>query len=144
MKYSRFEELPVWKDAIELAVRVFAFTANPVFRRYPGVRDQMERASVSVSNNIAEGFERGTTNELLRFLYISRGSCGEARSVLWLCHYLPGFENLRSQISDQQPRRFRVKYVPGVNQHKTPTFEAAILNRTRAETRKRSSRPSRA
>ena len=108
MKYNRFEELPVWKDAIQLAVRVFALTAKPVFRRYPGVRDQMERASVSVSNNIAEGFERGTTNELVNFLYISRGSCGETRSVLCLCHYLLGFENLRSEISDLRLRAEKI------------------------------------
>jgi four helix bundle protein len=104
MKYKRFEDLPVWKDAIELAVRVFALTCKPVFRRYRGVRDQIERSSVSVSNNIAEGFERGTTPELLTFLYISRGSCGETRSVLCLCDRLPGFEDLRSEISDLRSR----------------------------------------
>ncbi|HET6646852.1 MAG TPA: four helix bundle protein [Pyrinomonadaceae bacterium] len=98
MKYKRFEDLPVWQDAIELAVKVFAFTARPVFRRYPGVRDQIERSSVSISNNIAEGFERGTTPELVTFLYISRGSCGETRSVLCLCERLPGFFDLRSEI----------------------------------------------
>jgi four helix bundle protein len=100
MKYSRFEELPVWKDAIELAVRVFALTARPVFRRYYSARDQLERASMSISNNIAEGFERGTTQETLTFLYISRGSSGETRSVLCLCERLPGFTDLRSEISD--------------------------------------------
>jgi len=55
MKYQRFEDLPVWQDAIELAVRVFELTAQPVFRRYPGIRNQMARAAVSISNNIAEG-----------------------------------------------------------------------------------------
>ena len=104
MKYKRFEDLPVWKDAIELAVRVFALTSKPVFRRYRGARDQIERSSVSVSNNIAEGFERGTSQELLTFLYISRGSCGETRSVLCLCDRLPGFEDLRSEISDLRSR----------------------------------------
>jgi four helix bundle protein len=100
MKYSRFEELPVWKAAIELAVRVFALTSRPVFRRYRSVRDQVERASMSISNNIVEGFERGTTQETLTFLYISRGSAGETRSVLCLCERLPGFVDLRSEISD--------------------------------------------
>jgi four helix bundle protein len=104
MKYKRFEDLPVWQDAIELAVKVFAFTARPIFRRYPGVRDQIERSSVSVSNNIAEGFERGTTPELVTFLYISRGSCGETRSVLCLCERLPGFLDLKSEISDLKLR----------------------------------------
>ena len=104
MKYKRFEDLPVWRDAIELAVKVFALTARPIFRRYPGVRDQIERSSVSISNNIAEGFERGNTPELVTFLYTSRGSCGETRSVLCLCERLPGFLDLKSEISDLKLR----------------------------------------
>ncbi len=64
MKYKRFEELPVWKDAIELAVRVFELTSVASFRRYRSVCDQIERAAMSVSNNIAEGFERGTNRKL--------------------------------------------------------------------------------
>jgi len=104
MKYSRFEDLPVWQDAIELAVRVFELTARPEFRRYASVRDQIERASMSISNNIAEGFERGTTLETLTFLYISRGSAGETRSVLCLCERLSGLANLRSEIPDLKSR----------------------------------------
>ena len=100
MKYSRFEELPVWKDAIELAVRVFELTSRPVFRRYRTVRDQLERSSMSISNNIAEGFERGTTQETLTFLYISRGSSGETRSAFCLCERLTGLHDLKSEISD--------------------------------------------
>jgi four helix bundle protein len=73
MKYNRFEELPVWKAAVDLAVGVFKFTSSPIFRRYYSVRNQLERSSMSVSNNIAEGFERGTTPELLTFLYIAVG-----------------------------------------------------------------------
>ena len=102
MKYKRFEDLPVWKDAIELAVRVFALTARPNFKGYGGLRDQIERAVVSISNNIAEGFERGTTPELLTFLYISRGSSGETRSLLCLIDRLPGFEDLRSEIKSRE------------------------------------------
>ena len=76
MKYKRFEDLPVWKDGIELAVRTFALTGKPCFRGHAGTRNQLENAVVSISNNIAEGFERGTTQELLTFIYISRGSAG--------------------------------------------------------------------
>ncbi len=111
MKYNRFEDLPVWQDAIELAVRVFAFTTRPVFKRYRGVQDQIERSSVSVSNNIAEGFERGTTPELLTFLYISRGSAGETRSVLHLCDRLPGFADLKFEISDISDLRSRAESI---------------------------------
>jgi four helix bundle protein len=100
MKYNWFEELPAWKAAIELAVGVYDLTAKPIFRRRYSIRDQLERAAMSVSNNIAEGFERGTTQELLTFLYIARGSSGETRSVLCLCDRLPGFADLKSEISD--------------------------------------------
>lgn len=127
MKYKRFEDLPVWQDAIDLAVRVFALTRKAVFRRYPGVRDQIERASVSVSNNIAEGFERGTTQELLTFLYISRGSCGETRSVLCLCERLPDLVNLRSEISNRARRAFPGNRAPGVILCKTLTSEASVI-----------------
>ena len=89
MKYKRFEDLPVWNAAIDLAVAIYALTSKPDFAPHPGLRDQFERASVSVSNNIAEGFERGTNNELLIFLYISRGSAGETRSMLCLLERLP-------------------------------------------------------
>jgi len=75
--YERFEDLPVWNAAIELAVAVFALTSQHQFKSQYSLRDQLERAAVSVSNNIAEGFERGTNNELLMFLYTSRGSAGE-------------------------------------------------------------------
>ena len=85
MKYERFEDLPVWKAAIGLAKRVYTMTANSTFKGHFSLRDQIERAAVSVSSNIAEGFERGTTQELLTFLYIARGSAGEVRSLLCFC-----------------------------------------------------------
>jgi len=59
---------------------------------------------VSVSNNIAEGFERGTTQELLTFIYIARGSAGEVRSMLCLLERLPIFANLKSEISNLKLR----------------------------------------
>ncbi|MBI4488286.1 MAG: four helix bundle protein [Deltaproteobacteria bacterium] len=68
MKYRRFEELPVWQESAELARRMYEFTFVEPLRRHPGLRDQLERAALSVSNNIAEGFERGTTTELLEIV----------------------------------------------------------------------------
>ncbi|MBZ5515840.1 MAG: four helix bundle protein [Acidobacteriia bacterium] len=104
MKYERFEQLPVWQAAIEFAVEIYALTAKPVFRRHRSLRDQVERAAVSVSNNIAEGFERGTNNELLSFLYIARGSAGEVRSMLHLLGRMPAFCDLESEIRDLMAR----------------------------------------
>jgi four helix bundle protein len=100
MKYNRFEELPVWQAAIELAVGVFALTARPEFKVYASMRNQIERAAGSISNNISEGFERGTTPELLTFIYISRGSAGETRSMLCLLERLPRIPDLKSEISN--------------------------------------------
>ncbi len=100
MKYNRFEDLPVWQAAIDFSVAVYALTATPDFKNHYSLRDQLERASVSISNNIAEGFERGTTPELLTFLYIARGSSGECRSMLGLFEKIPHFDNLKPQVAN--------------------------------------------
>jgi four helix bundle protein len=100
MKYDRFEQLPVWQTEIKLATQIYSLTKQPPFRRQRSLRDQIERAAVSVSNNIAEGFERGTTQELLTFLYIARGSAGEVRSMLCLIEGIAEFANLKSEISN--------------------------------------------
>jgi len=89
--YDRFEQLPIWQAAVKLGQQIYALTAKPAFRRQRSLRDQIERLAVSVSNNIAEGFERGTTQELLTFLYIARGSAGEVRSMLCLLEGIPQF-----------------------------------------------------
>ena len=79
-----FEDLFVWKKARELANAIYAVCdQSPVSRDF-GLRDQLQRASVSVMSNIAEGFERGTTPDFLHFLYIAKGSAGELRSQLYL------------------------------------------------------------
>jgi len=100
MKYERFEDLPVWQLAIELAVGVYELTKDKFFNQSGDLRDQIRRSSLSVSNNIAEGFERGSTAELLAFLYISRGSCGETRSMLLFTERFPEAAHLASQIPD--------------------------------------------
>jgi len=100
MRYSRFEDLPVWNSAIDLAAQVYELSSKPAFSGRYSLRDQIERAAVSVSNNIAEGFERGTTQELLTFVYIARGSAGEVRSMLCLFERLGSFANFKSEISN--------------------------------------------
>lgn len=101
MKYERFEELPVWQAAADLAAKMFGWTNQVWFRGKGDLANQFQRAALSISNNIAEGFERGTTNELLQFLYIARGSAGEVRSMLAVMERMLGEEsNLRSQISN--------------------------------------------
>jgi four helix bundle protein len=100
MKYKRFEDTPVWKAAIDAGVRAFLLVDDPAFRGRGDLRDQMQRAAASISNNIAEGFEKGTTQELITYLFHARGSAGEVRSMTWLLDALPWFNNLKSEISD--------------------------------------------
>jgi len=59
MKYSTFEELPVWKASSEFALKVFEFTNKADLRGLGDIKNQIERAALWISNNIAEGFERG-------------------------------------------------------------------------------------
>ncbi|GAB5443172.1 MAG: hypothetical protein Fues2KO_35210 [Fuerstiella sp.] len=98
--YERFEDLPVWNLAVELATQVFPWTQQSHFRGQGDLANQLQRAALSVSNNIAEGFERGSTAELLQFLYIARGSAGEVRSMLCVMERLDRFSDLKSDISN--------------------------------------------
>jgi len=112
MTYKRFEDLPVWQAAMRLAEDVHSLIRHRPLRALRALCDQLQRAALSVSNNIAEGFERGTTAELLSFLYIARGSAGEVRSMLIFADRLlakqdgaesqPSLEisDLKSQISE--------------------------------------------
>ena len=100
MKYNRFEDLPVWRHAARLAVRVYALCEDDAFLRRGDLVSQLRRATLSISNNIAEGFERGTTRDLIIFLYIARGSAGEVRSMLTITQRMRGFEDARSEISN--------------------------------------------
>ena len=81
-KYKHFEELPVWQEAARLYNQVLDLLEEPGVPLTAGLRNQLDRAALSISNNIAEGFERATTNELLSFIAISRGSSGEVRSMM--------------------------------------------------------------
>jgi four helix bundle protein len=100
LKFERFEDLPVWKDSVALVVRIFKVTRDKRFDGLGDIANQIQRAGLSVSNNIAEGFERGTTQELIMFLHYARGSAGEVRSVLSVLERLGNFDDLKSQISD--------------------------------------------
>lgn len=97
MKYSRFEDLPVWKAASDLFVRVDTLVKFPGFRGKGDLANQLHRAALSVSNNIAEGFEMGTTEQLITFLYHAKGSAGEVRSMLRNMDRLEDFGNFKSE-----------------------------------------------
>lgn len=100
MTYQRFEDVPVWQSAIDIAERVFALTTDRAFAGQGDIANQLQRAALSVSNNVAEGFERGSTQELIAFLYYARGSAGEVRSILCLLERMSRFAHLLSQVFD--------------------------------------------
>ena len=98
MTCQRFEDLPVWQEAARLYEQTEDLLEKESFQASRGFRDPLDRAALSVSHNVAEGFERGTTNELLQFIYIARGSAGEVRSMLNLKRRRVRLPNLKSQI----------------------------------------------
>jgi four helix bundle protein len=100
VNYQRFEELPVWNDAIGLALRVRALSQAGHLSGVGDLKNQIERATISISNNIAEGFERGTNQELVSFLYTAKGSSAEVRSMLHLLARLPDMDGLSPQIEE--------------------------------------------
>ncbi|MEE9431400.1 MAG: four helix bundle protein [Melioribacteraceae bacterium] len=78
---EKFEDLNVWKESMRLSVNVYKALKNC---KDFGLRDQMQRASVSVPSNISEGFERESNKEYIRFLFIAKASCGELRTQIYL------------------------------------------------------------
>jgi len=76
-KIEGFEDLVVWQSAIELAAEIYRdFEPTRDFT----LKNQIQRAAISISSNIAEGYERGSNKEFVQFLYYAKGSCGEVRS----------------------------------------------------------------
>ncbi|MDO9510185.1 MAG: four helix bundle protein [Bacteroidales bacterium] len=80
MNYTSFEDLPIWQKSREFAKRVFEITSEEPFIKDFRFRDQIRASAGSISDNIAEGFERSGNKEFVQFLYIAKGSSGEARS----------------------------------------------------------------
>lgn len=79
-----FEDLETWKSARKLTNRIYHLTSNGKFSKDYGLTDQIRRASVSIMSNIAEGYERGGNQELIQYLSIAKGSCGEVRCQLYI------------------------------------------------------------
>jgi len=84
MGISRFEELIAWQKARSLAASIYRITAQGGFAKDFGLKDQIQRAAVSVMSNIAEGFERGSAAEFHQYLVIAKASCAEVRSQLYV------------------------------------------------------------
>lgn len=96
--YKHFEDLPSWQAAATLYNLVLDLLEDHGAAFTPGYRNQLDRAALSVSNNIAEGFERMTTGELLAFLAIARGSASEVRSMMAVIRARPKLRAFRPAL----------------------------------------------
>jgi len=85
-KVNRFEDLKVWQHAIEIGLKIYLLVeTNSLFKDYRA-KDQLVGVAISISNNIAEGFEYNSNRQFRRYLAIAKGSAGELRSQLYLLH----------------------------------------------------------
>ncbi len=81
-----FEDLNLYQQTRQFVNKIYQLTRIGNFSKDYGLVDQMRRASVSIISNIAEGFERGSNQELIQFLYIAKASCGEVRAQLMIAY----------------------------------------------------------
>jgi len=95
--FKRIEDIEVWKRGCRLAVTVYQATSDGGFAHDWGLRDQIRRSAVSIPANVAEGFERGTNAEFNHFLMISRGSCGELRTHIYIAEAIGYFDKEQSR-----------------------------------------------
>lgn len=84
MKVERFEDLIAWQKARELTRNIYLLTSKELFVKDFDLKEQIQRATVSIMSNIAEGFERGSISEFHQFLTIAKASCAEVRSQLYI------------------------------------------------------------
>ena len=101
-KIGKFEDLKVWQEGLELSIEIYKiFKENKDF----SFRDQVQRSSVSIPSNIAEGYERQTNKEFIQFLYIAKGSCGELRTQLYIAKKLQMINKTTSEILIEKTKK---------------------------------------
>jgi four helix bundle protein len=99
MAYQSFEDLEVWQKACRLAVRIYEVLKDS--RDY-GLKDQMTRAAISIASNIAEGSERNSNAEFIRFLNIAKGSAAELRTQIYIaCRISVITEELQKDMASE-------------------------------------------
>ncbi len=99
MAGSSFEDLEVWQRSSRLAVRLYEVLST--CRDY-GLKDQMTRAAVSIASNIAEGSERNSSADFIRFLHIAKGSAGELRTQIYIaCRIKMISESIQKEMTSE-------------------------------------------
>ena len=101
-----FEDLDIWKEGMRLSVSIYKLVKNC---NDFGLKDQIQRASVSIPSNISEGFERQSNKEFIHFLYIAKGSCGEVRTQIYLAKQLEYISHEDYEIILEQAKKLSSK-----------------------------------
>jgi four helix bundle protein len=99
---KKFEDLDVWQEGLALSTELYRQLSDC---KDFGLRDQMQRSAVSIPSNIAEGFDRNSNKEYIRFLYIARGSCAELRTQLYIARQIGLFKSEDSETYIEKTRK---------------------------------------
>lgn len=96
-----FRDLRVWQEAKELAVEIYRLTGEAAFSRDYSMRDQIRRSVISIPSNIAEGDERGSNKDAVRFLFIAKGSLAELQTQLEIAYEIGYLDSSALSSLDQ-------------------------------------------
>jgi four helix bundle protein len=117
---TRFEDIEAWKTARELTRMVYAFTEQGKFAKDFGLKNQIQRASVSVMSNVAEGFESRTQPQFIEYLGRAKASAGEVRCQLYVAidlRHIPHEEFVQVfDLADKAPRQI-VRFMNYLESH---------------------------
>ncbi|MFP4092184.1 MAG: four helix bundle protein [Cyclobacteriaceae bacterium] len=101
-KIERFEDLPIWKKAAEISLNVYRISEKGKLKNDFSMKDQIKRAAISISSNIAEGFEYGNNSDFVRYLRYAKGSAGELRSQMYIINEMELVESADYQKINEQ------------------------------------------
>jgi four helix bundle protein len=104
---GKFKELRVWNDGISLAEKIYIITNDALFSKDYGLKDQIRRATVSISSNIAEGDERGSLKESIYFLNVAKGSAAEVITQLNIAYKIGYIDKTNFEILENETEKIR-------------------------------------
>jgi len=122
---NRFEELEVWQEARLLNKIIWQLTQKEDFKSYFSLNEQLRRASISIMNNISEGFERNGNKEFVQFLSIAKGNTAEVKNMLYALLDLELISQKEFEELSQASEKLRNKIAKLMNYLKTSDFKGS-------------------
>jgi len=102
MGYQSFKDLRVWQEAKDIAIAIYKITSEGRLSKDYGFRDQLQRSAISIASNIAEGYERNSDKDFIRFLFMAKGSLSELRTQLDIALSIGHIDNETFQNIENQ------------------------------------------